>query len=232
MMLAANDVSIRFRKWNSPSDQWHWALQNINLQFHEGDRVGVVGRNGSGKSTLCRVLAGILSPTKGSVIQQSRVVPLLGFGAALQPELSGNQNARLLARLLGASSEDVPKILEEVDRQTELGDWLNEPVAHYSTGMRSRLAFVVATSISADVLLVDEALGAGDIAFRKRAMERLTTFMQEAKVLVMVSHQLSEIRKQCNRVIWLENGMIRLEGEREYVLDQYKEHMQQNRMKQ
>lgn len=231
MMLAANDVSVRLRKWNSPDDRWHWALQNINLQFQEGDRVGVVGRNGSGKSTLCRVLAGILSPTQGAVVREGRVVPLLGFGAALQPELSGYQNARLLARLLGAPAKDVPRILEEVDRKTELGDWLDEPVVHYSTGMRARLAFVVATSIAADVLLVDEALGAGDLAFRKQAMKRLTLFMQEAKVLVMVSHQLHEIRKQCNRVIWLENGMVRQEGATEHVLDQYQEHMNQNRMK-
>ena len=231
MMLAANDVSVRLRKWNSPDDRWHWALQDINLQFHEGDRVGVVGRNGSGKTTLCRVLAGILSPAKGSVVREGSVVPLLGFGAALQPELSGKQNARLLARLLGASSEQVPRILEDVDRQTELGNWLNEPVVHYSTGMRARLAFVVATSISADVLLVDEALGAGDITFRKRAMKRLTTFMEEAKVLIMVSHQLHEIRKQCNRVIWLEEGMVRQEGETECILEQYQEHMNQNRVK-
>ena len=232
MMLAANSVSVRLRKWNSPDDRWHWALQDINLQFHEGDRVGVVGRNGSGKTTLCRVLAGILSPAKGSVVREGRVVPLLGFGAALQPELSGKQNARLLARLLGASSEEVPRILEDVDRQTELGNWLNEPVVHYSTGMRARLAFVVATSISADVLLVDEALGAGDITFRKRAMKRLTTFMEEAKVLIMVSHQLHELRKQCNRVIWLEDGMVRQEGEAECILEQYQEHMNQNRVKQ
>ena len=232
MMLAANSVSVRLRKWNSPDDRWHWALQDINLQFHEGDRVGVVGRNGSGKTTLCRVLAGILSPAKGSVVREGRVVPLLGFGAALQPELSGKENARLLARLLGASSEEVPRILEDVDRQTELGNWLNEPVVHYSTGMRARLAFVVATSISADVLLVDEALGAGDITFRKRAMKRLTTFMKEAKVLIMVSHQLHELRKQCNRVIWLEDGMVRQEGEAECILEQYQEHMNQNRVKQ
>ena len=121
--------------------------------------------------------------------------------------------------------------LEEVERKTELGDWLNEPVVHYSTGMRARLAFVVATSIAADVLLVDEALGAGDLAFRKQAMKRLTLFMQEAKVLVMVSHQLHEIRRHCNRVIWLENGMVRQEGATEHVLDQYQEHMNQNRMK-
>jgi ABC-type polysaccharide/polyol phosphate transport system ATPase subunit len=231
-MLAAKSVSVRLRKWNSPDDRWHWALQDINLQFHKGDRVGVVGRNGSGKTTLCRVLAGILSPAKGSVVREGRVVPLLGFGAALQPELSGKQNARLLARLLGASSEEVPRILEDVDRQTELGNWLNEPVVHYSTGMRARLAFVVATSISADVLLVDEALGAGDITFRKRAMKRLTTFMEEAKVLIMVSHQLHELRKQCNRVIWLEDGMVRQEGEAECILEQYQEHMNQNRVKQ
>lgn len=232
MMLAANDVSVRLRKWNSPDDQWHWALQNINLQFHEGDRVGVVGRNGSGKSTLCRVLSGILSPTQGTVLREGKVVPLLGFGAALQPELSGHQNARLLARLLGAPAKDVPRILEEVERETELGNWLNEPVVHYSTGMRARLAFVVATSIAAEVLLVDEALGAGDLAFRKQAMKRLTLFMQEAKVLVMVSHQLHEIRKQCNRVIWLENGMVRQEGSTDHVLDEYQEHMNQKRMKQ
>ena len=232
MMLSANSVSVRLRKWNSPDDRWHWALQDINLQFHEGDRVGVVGRNGSGKTTLCRVLAGILSPAKGSVVREGRVVPLLGFGAALQPELSGKQNARLLARLLGASSEEVPRILEDVDRQTELGKWLNEPVVDYSTGMRARLAFVVATSLSADVLLVDEALGAGDITFRKRAMKRLTTFMEEAKVLIMVSHQLHELRKQCNRVIWLEDGMVRQEGEAECILEQYQEHMNQNRVKQ
>ena len=138
MMLSANDVSVRLRKWNSPDDRWHWALQNINLQFQEGDRVGVVGRNGSGKSTLCRVLAGILSPTQGAVVREGRVIPLLGFIAAFRGTRTG-----LLARLM-VPQRDLPRILEEVVRKTEL-DWLNEPVVHYSTGMRARLAFVVAT---------------------------------------------------------------------------------------
>ncbi len=229
MMLAANDVSVRLRKWNSPDDRWHWALKGVNLSLVDGDRLGVVGRNGSGKSTLCRVLAGILKPTQGSVSSRGTVVPLLGFGAALQPELSGVQNVRLMARLMGCSAGDLDRIQDEVVRETELGSWLHEPVSHYSTGMRARLAFIVATSISADVLLVDEALGAGDIAFRKRAMQRLTMFMQKARVLVMVSHQLQEIQKNCNKVVWMEDGMIRSLGTTDDVLQQYKEAMHSDR---
>ncbi len=228
-MLSAKSVSVRLRKWNASDGKWHWALRDIDLNLVEGDRLGVVGRNGSGKSTLCRVLAGILRPTQGSVCSQGTVVPLLGFGAALQPELSGVQNVRLMARLMGCSVGDLENIQDEVVRETELGSWLHEPVGHYSTGMRARLAFIVATSISADVLLVDEALGAGDIAFRKRAMQRLTMFMQKARVLVMVSHQLQEIQKNCNKVVWMEDGMIRSLGETDDVLQQYKEAMQSDR---
>ena len=228
-MLSAKSVSVRLRKWNASDGKWHWALRDIDLNLVEGDRLGVVGRNGSGKSTLCRVLAGILRPTQGSVCSQGTVVPLLGFGAALQPELSGVQNVRLMARLMGCSVGDLENIQDEVVRETELGSWLHEPVGHYSTGMRARLAFIVATSISADVLLVDEALGAGDLAFRQRAMQRLTMFMQKAKVLVMVSHQLQEIQKNCNKVVWMEDGMIRSLGETDDVLQQYKEAMNSDR---
>lgn len=228
-MLSAKSVSVRLRKWNDSDGKWHWALRDIDLNLVEGDRLGVVGRNGSGKSTLCRVLAGILRPTQGSVSSQGTVVPLLGFGAALQPELSGVQNVRLMARLLGCSVGDLDHIQDEVVRETELGSWLHEPVGHYSTGMRARLAFIVATSISADVLLVDEALGAGDLAFRKRAMQRLTMFMQKARVLVMVSHQPQEIQKNCNKVVWLEDGVIRGLGATEDVLQQYKEAMHPDR---
>ncbi len=228
-MLSAKSVSVRLRKWNASDGKWHWALRDIDLNLVEGDRLGVVGRNGSGKSTLCRVLAGILRPTQGSVCSQGTVVPLLGFGAALQPELSGVQNVRLMARLMGCSVGDLENIQDEVVRETELGSWLHEPVGHYSTGMRARLAFIVATSISADVLLVDEALGAGDLAFRQRAMQRLTMFMQKARVLVMVSHQLQEIQKNCNKVVWMEDGMIRSLGETDDVLQQYKEAMQSDR---
>lgn len=228
-MLSAKSVSVRLRKWNASDGKWHWALRDIDLNLVEGDRLGVVGRNGSGKSTLCRVLAGILRPTQGSVCSQGTVVPLLGFGAALQPELSGVQNVRLMARLMGCSVGDLENIQDEVVRETELGSWLHEPVGHYSTGMRARLAFIVATSISADVLLVDEALGAGDLAFRQRAMQRLTMFMQKARVLVMVSHQLQEIQKNCNKVVWMEDGMIRTLGETDDVLQQYKEAMQSDR---
>lgn len=228
-MLSAKSVSVRLRKWNASDGKWHWALRDIDLNLVEGDRLGVVGRNGSGKSTLCRALAGILKPTRGSVSSQGTVVPLLGFGAALQPELSGVQNVRLMARLMGCSVGDLENIQDEVVRETELGSWLHEPVGHYSTGMRARLAFIVATSISADVLLVDEALGAGDLAFRQRAMQRLTMFMQKARVLVMVSHQLQEIQKNCNKVVWMEDGMIRSLGETDDVLQQYKEAMQSDR---
>ena len=228
-MLSAKSVSVRLRKWNASDGKWHWALRDIDLNLIEGDRLGVVGRNGSGKSTLCRALAGILKPTRGSVSSQGTVVPLLGFGAALQPELSGVQNVRLMARLMGCSVGDLENIQDEVVRETELGSWLHEPVGHYSTGMRARLAFIVATSISADVLLVDEALGAGDLAFRQRAMQRLTMFMQKARVLVMVSHQLQEIQKNCNKVVWMEDGMIRSLGETDDVLQQYKEAMQSDR---
>lgn len=228
-MLSAKSVSVRLRKWNASDGKWHWALRDIDLNLVEGDRLGVVGRNGSGKSTLCRVLAGILRPTQGSVCSQGTVVPLLGFGAALQPELSGVQNVRLMARLMGCSVGDLGNIQDEVFRETGLGSWLHEPVGHYSTGMRARLAFIVATSISADVLLVDEALGAGDLAFRQRAMQRLTMFMQKARVLVMVSHQLQEIQKNCNKVVWMEDGMIRSLGETDDVLQQYKEAMHSDR---
>lgn len=196
------------------------AVQGVTFTVHEGEAVGIVGSNGSGKSTLLAGIAGLLPPTRGRVLVNSQPA-LLGVNAALKPELSGRRNIVIGSLAMGLSRDEIEEELESVAAYTELGDALERPLRTYSSGMRARLAFAIATIRVPDILLIDEALAVGDRQFRAKSLERIKEMQEHAGTILMVTHNLNEIRAACTRAIWLERGVLRADGAVEEVLDLY-----------
>jgi teichoic acid transport system ATP-binding protein len=196
------------------------AVRGISFDLYEGDSVGIVGSNGSGKSTLMSALAGLLPPTSGKILTTSEP-KLLGVGAALIPLASGHRNIRIGLLALGVEPDDVPELAADVARFTELGKALDRPLRTYSSGMRARLLFAIATSVRPRILLIDEALAVGDKAFKVKSRQRIEGLLAESGTLVLVSHNMREIRAVCNRVIWLEKGRIIADGPINDVLKLY-----------
>lgn len=196
------------------------ALKGVSFDVYEGDAVGVIGSNGSGKSTLLAALAGLLTPTSGEILVADEP-KLLGVGATLLPAASGYRNIRLGCLALGMSSGEVDDKIDEIVAFTELGDAINRPLRTYSSGMRARLHFAIATSVQPRILLIDEALAVGDRAFREKSEQRINELLGNAGALMLVSHSLEEIRKQCTRAIWIEQGVLRDEGPVGEIIDRY-----------
>jgi teichoic acid transport system ATP-binding protein len=196
------------------------ALKSVSFDAYEGDAIGVIGSNGSGKSTLLATIGGLLSPTSGRVLVAEEP-KLLGVGATLLPGASGYRNIRLGCLALGMSSADVDDRVDEIVDFTELGEAIHRPLRTYSSGMRARLHFAIATSVRPRILLIDEALGVGDRRFRKKSAERIQELLDDAGTLMFVTHGLPEIRRQCNRAIWIEQGVLRADGAVDDVIDQY-----------
>lgn len=196
------------------------AVRGIDFDVAEGEAVGLVGANGSGKSTTLRALAGLEQPTAGQVLVRHQP-QLLGVGTALKPLLSGRRNITLGCLALGMSLDEVNERIDEVIAFAGLEDAIQRPLKTYSSGMRARLAFSIATLRSPEILLIDEALAVGDRSFRSRSLERIREIKDQAGTIVMVTHNLGEIRKTCSRVIWLDDGTIVANGETESILEQY-----------
>ena len=198
------------------------ALKGISNIIYEGEVLGVVGSNGSGKSTLLSVIAGLLPPSNGSVLVKSQPA-LLGVNAALKPELSGDRNIEIGALAMGLKMSEINSYKTQIQEYTELGEALDRPMRTYSSGMRSRLAFSIATIKTPEILLIDEALAVGDAEFRKKSLNRIREMQNDAKTIIMVTHNLSEIRKTCSRAIWIEKGLLKMDGEVKEVLDLYEQ---------
>lgn len=189
------------------------ALHGLSFEFHEGDRIGIVGHNGSGKTTLLRVLTGAYEPVRGSVMVDGRVASMLSITFGIDADATGYENIILRATLMGLRRREITPLIGEIAEFSELGDYLEMPVRTYSSGMMMRLFFAVSTSIAADIILMDEWLGAGDNEFAKKAQERLGRMITQAKILVLASHDRDLIRKTCNKVMYLDHGeMIKLEN--------------------
>jgi lipopolysaccharide transport system ATP-binding protein len=182
------------------------ALDGINLEIHNGDRVGLVGPNGSGKSTLLRVIAGSYEPVTGTVEVQGRIASMLSIWLGMDGDATGYENIYIRSAILGATRRQMDNLVDEIREFTELGDYMNMPLRTYSSGMAMRLAFAISTSVSADIILMDEWLSVGDANFAKKAKARLSKLLDEAKILVLASHQLDLIREQCNRIVELDHG--------------------------
>lgn len=185
------------------------ALQDVSFELRRGDAVGLVGHNGAGKSTLLRTMAGIYSPTQGTIERQGRVATMLELGAGMDSELSGYENITRMSLLMGEKVADVRQHIEEIERFTQLGNFLQMPVRTYSSGMVARLIFAVATSTRPDILLVDEIFGLGDAEFRQHAQERMEALVKSVGIFVFASHSSDMVRLYCNRFFRLEHGHLR-----------------------
>lgn len=200
-----------------------WALNDVSFDLYKGETLGIIGKNGVGKSTLLRLIAGIISPDCGEMaIYQKRMrISLISLQAGFNPSISGRENAILSGMLLGASKNAVVEHMDDIIAFSELGDFIQDPVGTYSTGMRARLGFSVAYHVNPDVILLDEVLGVGDEKFRIKSTEAMKERIRSDKTVVLVSHSVQLVRELCNRAVWIEGGITRLQGDVDDVLNGY-----------
>ncbi|MFI4954343.1 MAG: ABC transporter ATP-binding protein [Gammaproteobacteria bacterium] len=199
------------------------ALDNLSLNLEHGDRVGLIGHNGAGKSTLLRVLANIYPPTSGTVEIAGEISTLLDIMLGMELEATGYDNIVLRGLLQGLSYQQINVLRDEIAEFTELGDYLSMPVRTYSAGMKLRLAFAIATSITPEILIIDEVINAGDESFIRKAEKRIQQFIHSADIVVIASHSLNILKDLCNKVLWLEHGKVVFYGEISEGLQQYNE---------
>jgi ABC-type polysaccharide/polyol phosphate transport system ATPase subunit len=202
------------------------ALKDVSLSLREGDRLGIIGHNGAGKSTLMKLLAGIYPPTSGSRIVEGEISSLFDIALGFEADANGWENIRYRGYLQGETPTTIKPKMQPIAEFSELGHFLDMPVRYYSAGMMVRLAFSIATAIEPEILLVDEVLSAGDMAFQAKARQRMIDMMAKARLLVMISHDLGSIRNLCDRVVWMDHGRIRQCGPPEAVITAYTEHVQ------
>lgn len=197
------------------------AVRDVSFTLKAGDRLGLIGHNGAGKSTLLQLIAGLAHPRKGKLTTRGRVVPLINRSLGVNQELSGLANIELPLRLLGATSREVAAAKRDIPEFTGLGPFIHLPVRTYSDGMRARLSFALCTAIDADILVLDEWLGAGDADFYARAQERLTSYISRTKVLVLATHSTELMQNICNVVVWMHQGQMVMMGPPEDVIPTY-----------
>jgi len=197
------------------------ALKNVSFTVEEGTSLGIVGANGAGKSTLIRTIGGILPPTSGRIEVHGRISALLALGLGFNPQLSGRENVILGGLANGLTRKQVLERADEIAEFSELGDFMDLPIRTYSSGMRSKLAFAVSVHMDPDILMIDEALSAGDAKFRQKAAAKMKELMESARAMFLVSHALGSVKELCNRAIWLDKGRLMMEGEPEKVIAAY-----------
>jgi ABC-type polysaccharide/polyol phosphate transport system ATPase subunit len=200
-----------------------WALRDVDLVCHEGESWGIVGHNGAGKSTLCHVLANILTPDEGTAEVRGKVSALVKLGAGISPEQTGRENVLLYASFLGISRELIQERMGDIAEFSELGEALDEPVRTYSTGMRARLGFSVATALDPEVLILDEVLAVGDRGFKKKSRARMEELMGRSKCILTVTHSMSFVKNATTHCLWLDKGSVRMAGLTTEVLPAYEE---------
>ncbi len=198
-----------------------WALKDVSLSIQRGETVGIIGLNGSGKSTLLKVIAGVLKPAEGSVRVYGSVAPLIELGAGFDPDLSARENIFLNGAVLGYSRKRMQELFEEIIEFSELREFLDVPLKNYSSGMQARLGFAIATSVTPDVLIVDEVLGVGDYKFQEKCHRRMEGIISSGATVLFVSHSIEQVKQICSRAIWLENGRVVMDGEVNQVCDEY-----------
>jgi lipopolysaccharide transport system ATP-binding protein len=200
-----------------------WALRDASLDVKQGEVVGLVGRNGAGKTTLLKLLSRITRPTAGFAEIHGRVGSLLEVGTGFHPELTGRENVYLSGAILGMKKAEIVKKFDEIVAFAEVERFLDTPLKHYSTGMQMRLAFAVAAHLEPEILLVDEVLAVGDIEFQKKCLGKMQGISKSGRTIVFVSHQMNQIRRLCERVIWIDSGQLRLDGRADAIIGAYEE---------
>ena len=198
-----------------------WALNDVSIDVMRGEVLGLVGLNGAGKSTLLKLVAGVLKPTKGSIIVNGSIAPLIELGAGFDPDLTARENVFMNGAILGYNQEFMNAKYDQIMDFAELGNYADVPVKNFSSGMYARLGFAIATMVNPDILIVDEILGVGDYQFQKKCHIRINEMLDTGTTVLMVSHDDSMIEEFCNRVIWLDGGKVRMSGSAEEVLSAY-----------
>jgi lipopolysaccharide transport system ATP-binding protein len=206
-----------------PRHQKFYALRDINLDVHEGQVVGLVGKNGAGKSTLLKLLANTMQPSEGSISITGRVAALLELGASFHPEMSGHDNVYLNCAIQGLSTAETDAVYDDIVEFSGIGEFIQNPVKTYSSGMFVRLAFSIATHIDPDILIIDEALSVGDGAFSRRSFDRIMAFKKAGKTIFFCSHSLYQVEALCDHVLWVDDGHIRSSGAPAEVITEYGE---------
>ena len=209
------DYLIKFIKKEIKYNEF-WALQNVSFEVQKGDRVGILGLNGAGKSTLLKVISGVFKPTEGKIIKNGRLVPLLELGAGFEP-----QNIYLYGAMLGYSKKFIEEKFDEIVEFSELKEFIDVPIKNYSSGMKARLGFSIATLVSPDILILDEVLSVGDAKFRKKSEKKVLSMFDKGVTVLFVSHSLQQVQRLCNKAMILEKGKLIAYGDIDEISEQY-----------
>lgn len=198
-----------------------WALRDVNFTINKGEHVAILGYNGAGKSTILKIIAGVLKPTEGKVTIDGKVVPLLELGAGFDPQYTGAENIYLYGAILGYSKDFIDSKYKRIVKFSELGDFINVPVKNYSSGMKARLGFSIATIVEPEILILDEVLSVGDARFRRKSMRRIRRMMKKGVTVLFVSHSMKQVRKVCDKAILLEAGHVIFAGDLDEAIRLY-----------
>lgn len=217
----ANTLKEKIIRFNKTKKEVHPVLKNINLTIEQGESVALIGVNGSGKSTLLKLMTKIIYPTKGKIQVNGKLTSLLELGAGFHQDFSGRENIYFNASIFGLSKAEIEKRLDQIIEFSELGDFIDQPVRTYSSGMYMRLAFSVAINVDADILLIDEILAVGDQHFQDKCMNKMLELKKQGKTMVFVSHSKAAVRFLCDRAVWLSDGKIKIDGSTDKVLEEY-----------
>ncbi len=213
---------IKFVKKDIKHDEF-WALKDINFEVKKGDRLGILGLNGAGKSTLLKVIAGVYNPTEGSVYRTGVIAPLIELGAGFDPQYTGSENIYLYGAVLGYSKKFIAEKYDEIVKFSELEKFMDVPLKNYSSGMKSRLGFAIATTVQPDILILDEVLSVGDAKFRKKSQKKVQSMFDKGVTVLFVSHNIEQVKELCNKAILLEHGKIIASGSAEEVCAVYEQ---------
>jgi lipopolysaccharide transport system ATP-binding protein len=224
-LITLQDTSIRYKRDGNifRRSSYHDALKSVSFNIFSGETLGIIGKNGSGKSTLLRLISGVIKPDNGLIINRGASVSLLVLQAGFNPNLSGQDNVILSGMLQGFSRKEIKNNIDEIHEYSELDDFFYEPVRTYSTGMRARLSFSISTTISPDVLLIDEVLSVGDKQFREKAEQTMINKIKSKQTVVLVTHSAAQIRRLCDRALLIDNGYSLMDGDPDKVLQLYEE---------
>ncbi len=236
--LRVNDVSICFNLSKEKVDNFKelfikklkgeklrfnefWALKDVSFELKKGERLGILGLNGAGKSTLLKVIAGVYKPTKGSVQRYGHMAPMIELGAGFDPNYTGRENIFLYGSVLGFSKEFLMSKYDEIPEFSELGEFIDVPIKNYSSGMKARLGFSIATVVEPEILILDEVLSVGDAKFRKKCEKKMKKMFDHGVTVLFVSHSLAQVKRLCNKAIILEHGQLIAKGDIDDVVEIY-----------
>lgn len=211
-------------KRKSHHQEYH-AINNVSLNIEKGESVGIVGTNGAGKSTILKMITGVLKPTSGQILVHGRIAALLELGAGFNMEYTGIENIYLNGTMMGYKKNEIAQKVDPIVEFADIGDFINQPVKTYSSGMFARLAFALAINVEPDILIVDEALSVGDTRFQVKCIDKMKELKSKGTTILFVSHATEQIKRFCNRAIWMEHGQVKMDGESSQIVDIYENYM-------